>query len=292
MKKTFTAEAYESLYDREAGEAEYAELVRDPRVKVYRARETSAGDILDVNIGAVWNARGEARRAKEAKRAQSAAAIAKRNDRETERRIEGLLNENFGTNDLALVLTFREAGIDPKKAVDRYLRKLRRDMEKEGRELRYLYMIETVDREGEPLRSHVHIFLNKEAGRERAESIWRRWYGIANATRLEADENGLSGFAAYIQKAPRTVRRQRRWACSRNLRKPKVRRSTRLPGGKLLTKKFLLELINGKRDIRGELEQRFTGYRVLRTEVRRSEYASGVWIDVRMTRYGVTAQSE
>lgn len=285
MRKTeYAAERYEELYDREIGEQEYAEAVKEKRVKVYRARSTRAGGVLDINIGAVWNAKGEAARAKAAKRAQNPEVIERRNERETERRIEGLLNANFGTGDLAIVLTFKDTETDPRKALRWYLGKLKKEMKAEGKELRYLYMIETADRDGEALRRHIHMFLPKEAGRERAEQLWRGRYGIANATRLEADENGLSGFAKYVQKAKRTVRKARRWAGSRNLKKPEVRRSVRLPGGKQLTKKLVYEIVSGQRDARQLFENAYKGWRLIRFEVRGSDYAAGVYLDVRMTR--------
>lgn len=283
--KGYSAEAYSGLYDQRIGEQEYAEAVRGRGVKVYRNRSTRAGAVLDLNICAVWNARGEASRAKAAKRAQSPEVIARRNERETARRIEGLINANFGAGDVALYLTFAEAEQDARAALKWYVRTLRREHARQGcADLRYLYMHESSDGDGAPVREHIHIVLSGELGRDRLESIWRERYGIANGTRLQPNENGLSGFAHYIQKAPRKGRRVRRWACSRNLKKPEERRSTRLPDGRTLTKKLVYDLISGKRDAKATLEAAYPGWRFLRMEMRRSEYVSGVYLDIRMTK--------
>lgn len=282
--KRYTAEEYRVLYDRKLGEDEYADAIRSKGVKVYRARSVMAGPVLDLNICAVWNARGEARKAGEAKRKQSAAVMEKHNAKERVRKIGGLINENFGEGDYALYLSFAEIE-DVRKALRWFIRACANAHKKCGAEFKYLYVIECADGEGKPVRPHIHIFVDGSLPREFYEDLWRGKYGIANATRLQPDENGLSGFAHYVQKAPRNVQRVRRWACSRNLKKPEERRSCRLPNGKRLTKKLVLEMVSGKRDMKAMLEEAYPGYRFLGMEIRSSEYASGVYIDVRMTRY-------
>lgn len=294
-KKTavFLAEEYEELYDRaltEAdGEAEYKKAVLDKGVRVYRARQTYAGRQLDVQLSAVWNARAEATSAKKARKAQSRETIERRNDKNTQRRIEGLLNENFGAGDVAMYLTMGKKETDVRAALKWFIRECRKRFKREGRgEFRYLYIVETVDREGEPLRAHVHIFLPEGPGRDAYEDLWRSRYGIANGTRLEPDENGLAGFAKYVMKEKRTETRTRRWACSRNLREPEIRRSTRIGKGKKLTKRFIYDLVTGRRDIKAELESAYPGYRLVSWECAESEYVSGVYLNIRLTRFCVS----
>ena len=105
-----------------------------------------------------------------------------------------------------------------------------------------------------------------------------------NGTRLMPDENGLTGIAKYIHKAPRGEKRVRRWACSRNLKKPEERRSTRLPNGKTLSKRFLYDLVSGKYDAKEVFETVYRGYRFLGMQIRQSEYVSSVYVDIKMSR--------
>jgi len=285
--RRYSAEAYADLYDREIGEEEYAEAVKSKGVKIYRNRSTRAGAVLDLNICAVWNAKGEATKAKAARRAQSPEVIARRNERETARRISGMVNENFGEGDIAMYLSFAEEEQDVRKALRWFIRRCAWEHKKRGlAEFRYLYILESADGEGNPVRPHIHIFLDGALSRDFYEDLWRSRYGIANGTRLHPDENGLTGFAHYIQKAPRATRRVRRWACSKNLRKPEERRSTRLPGGKALTKKLVYELASGKRDAKTTFEAAYPGWRFLHMEIRQSEHVAGVYIDIRMTKHG------
>lgn len=288
--KGYSAEAYADLYDQRIGEEEYAEAVRSRGVKVYRNRSTCAGAVLDLNICAVWDARGQAMRAGQARRSQSAEVIERRNERETARRIEGLVNNNFGADDFALFCSFRDEAdaADAKKAIRWFIRRCAAEHRRRGEEeFKYLYIHESSDGEGNAVRPHIHIFVDGALSRDWYEDLWRSRYGIANGTRMRPDENGLTGFAHYIQKAPRKMRRVRRWACSRNLKKPEERRSTRLPNGKRLTKKFVYELISGQRDAKATFEAAYPGWRFLRMEARQSEHVAGVYLDIRLTKHGV-----
>lgn len=282
--KGYSAERYADLYEQAVGEAEYEEAIRARGVKVYRNRSVKAGDVLDLNICAVWNAKGESTKAKTARRQQSQAVIDRRNAKETARKTSGLINENFGAGDFALVLSFVEDDVDPRKAIRWYIQRCAQAHKKNGAEFRYLYIIESADGEGNAVRPHIHIFVDGDLPRDWYEDLWRNRFGIANGTRLRPDENGLTGFAHYIQKAPRGTKKVRRWACSRNLRKPEERRSTRLPNGKTLTKKLVFDMVSGKKDLRSMLEQSYPGYRFISMEVRQSEHVSGVYIDIRMSK--------
>ena len=283
-KQTYSAEKFADLYNQTVGETEYAEAINARGVKVYRNRSTKAGDMLDLNICAVWNTRGEMSKAKAARRKQSPDVIERRNARETERRIIGLLNANFGEDDYALFLSFDDETIDARKALLWFIRKCADEHKKIGASFRYLYMIERLSRDGIPLRQHIHIFVDGELPREWYEVAWRSRFGIANGTRLMPDENGLTGIAKYIHKAPRGEKHVRRWACSRNLKKPEEHRSTRLPNGKTLTKKFLYDLVSGKYDAREVFETVYRGYRFLSMQVRQSEYIAGMYIYIKMSR--------
>jgi hypothetical protein len=139
-------------------------------------------------------------------REQSPETIENRNNHNAERRISQLLNTNFRTGDYAMYLTFRHeprSWDEAHKALEWYIKELRKRFKKAGKTLIYLYVYECADKDGEPVRQHFHIFINGGIERDLAEDIWRKKYGKANSTRLEQDEYGLTGFGCYVLKAPR-----------------------------------------------------------------------------------------
>lgn len=290
MRQTYGAEAYQSLYDIDIGEVEYRDAMATKGVKAYRRKEITAGAVKDIELCAVWNTRSEAGRARAALRGQSAETIERRNQRNAEKTVERIVNANFKTGDIALYLTMaREATADElKKAIVWYIREIRRTIRRAGiidADFKYLYIIEQADRDGHAIRPHIHIFVTGLLGRDWLEEKWRARYGIANATRLVPDEDGLSGFARYIQKAKRDVRRQRRWACSRNCVRPQPTRSTRLPGGKVLTKKLIADIASGRKDVRAIFEKAYPGWMFVGMRVKRSEWAAGIYVEIRMRRW-------
>lgn len=285
MKQHYSAERYEAIYDKD-GEAEYLEAISRKHVSVYRRKTTFAGDILEDDLGAVWNVKSEATNAKKALKAQSRETIENRNIRNAERKIEQLLNTNYSTGDLALYATFARQPRnweEAHKAIDWYIRELRKIRKERGMsELTYLYIFESADKDGVPVHQHFHIFLNAGIDRNEVERIWREKYGRANTTSLYQDEYGLTGFGYYVLKAPRDVKNRRKWAGSRNLRMPDVTRSTKLPNGQRITKKLMLDILAGKKDVKRVFEEAYKGYVFLDAKPKYSDYASGVYLYVRM----------
>lgn len=295
MRQTYVAEAYQSLYDIDIGEAEYRDAMATKGVKVYRRKEITSGPIKEIEVCAVWNAKSEAGRARAAMRSQSAETIERRNQRNAEKTVERLVNANFKAGDIALYLTMRKEtdAAELKKALTWYIKEIRREMKREGiaDAMRYLYIIEQADRDGNAVRPHIHMFVTGQLERDWLEEKWRARHGIANATRLVPDENGLSGFARYIQKAKRDVRRARRWACSRNCERPQPKRSTRLPGGKVITRRLIADIVSGRKDAKALFEKAYPGWIFVNMRAKMSEWVAGVYLDVRMRRWSENEQT-
>ena len=146
---------------------------------------------------------------------------AKLNERDSEKRMGRILLDNFGESDLEVDLTCagEESAEGAVKAMTKYLRKLRKMYREAGEELRYLYIWEQGKKSS---RVHIHLILNAgPLGRDRLEELWNR--GHANSRRLRLDETGLAGLTEYLTKKSRAGKRapgQRRWSCSKNLRRP------------------------------------------------------------------------
>jgi len=282
--RTYAAERYEAIYNSDA-QPENLDAVMHQSVKGYRNKAQFCGDILENDICATWNAKGQASEAKKGLREQSPETIENRNNHNAERRITQLLNTNFKTDDLAMYLSFRvepESWEQAHRAIEWYVKALRKLYKAHEQELMYLYIYECADRDGTPIRQHFHIFVNDCNFRNDAENIWRRKFGKANGTRLEQDEYGLTGFACYVVKAPRGVKRLRRWAGSQTQKEPDVSRSTRLPSGQRITKKLMADMLSGKKDIKEVFERAYRGFAFVDARTKYSQYASGVYLYVRM----------
>lgn len=101
-------------------------------------------------------------------------------------------------------------------------------------ELKYILVTESGEKEeGEPIRIHHHLIINKGIDRDQLENMWRKTQrgrkkkekepellGWINADRLQPDKNGLEALAMYLTKRPN---RKKRWSSSRNLKKPIMR---------------------------------------------------------------------
>jgi hypothetical protein len=283
-KQQYAAERYEAIYDHDTRD-DFLDAIGHPSVKAYRNKAQFCGEILENDVCATWNAKAQSSAARTAMREQSPETIENRNNHNAERRISQLLNTNFKSGDYAMYLSFRHEprGWDEAhKALEWYIKALRKSYKAAGKELTYLYVYECANKDGEAVRQHFHIFINGEIDRDLAEDIWRSKYGKANSTRLEQDEYGLTGFGCYVLKAPRGVKNLRRWAGSQNLKQPDVTRSTRLPSGQRITKKLMLDMISGKKDIKEVFERAYRDYVFIDARTKYSQYASGVYLYVRM----------
>lgn len=287
MRTAFSAERYEDLYAVD-GERELLDAIAR-NVSTYGVKEQYAGRMLEADLYAFWNTRGEASEAKKARKAQNKTVIENRNIRNTERKITHLVNTNFPTGSIEMYATFTDVPGSKKtaaQAMNWFIKKLRAIYKAAGKELRYLYIEEERGRDGDPIRYHYHIFLNtiEEISRDEIEDIWRGRYGIANSTRLVENEFGLTGMSVYVMKAPRSAKNQRRWACSRNLLQPEVRRSTRFPNRKCVTKKLMTDILENRVDAKEFFETAYAGYRFIDIRSKTSEYVGGVYVYVRMRR--------
>lgn len=285
MNRTYSAERYEDLYSVD-GERELREAIAR-NVSTYGVKSQYAGEMLEADCYAFWNTRGESSVAKKTSKAQSKAVIENRNIRNTQRKITQLVNTNFPTGSIEMYTTFiaePESKKAAAQAMSWFIKKIRAIYKAAGKELKYLYIEEERGRDGEPLRYHYHIFLNtiKEISRDEIEDIWRGRYGIANSTRLVENEFGLTGISVYIMKAPRAVKNRRRWACSRNLVQPEIRRSARFPNRKCVTKRLLTDLLENRVDAKEYFEAAYAGYRFIDIRAKTSEYVGGVYVYVRM----------
>lgn len=159
------------------------------------------------------------------------------NDKNARRKFIQIGEANFGKDDISLTLTYSDEMLpktieEAEKEVQNFLRRVKRARQKEGLEnLKYMLVTSYRDEEGEMVRVHHHIMMNKGLDRDKLEGLWRKKrekgekegkpIGRANADRIQPDYNtGITELCSYLAKNPT---QKKRWSSSQNLIRPESR---------------------------------------------------------------------
>lgn len=266
---------YEILFDAEKETEPRLWSTEASRIPVgrmgYRVRTIKAGPRLEAEIYPVFG-REQEKAARRAKANATIEAQRRLNLERAKRYMVQLADANFTAEDISLTLTY--AGTPPEynralKDVKNFLNKTKRLRAKRKlSELKYIYTVEG-NEDGEKRRIHVHMLMSGGIGREELETLWAK--GYANADRLQPNENGLEGIARYMMKQQRN---RRRWACSRNLKRPKTRtRDCKISNSRV--KHIAYDFDNDAKQIMEKLYQR---YHFVSSRVFYSDVVDGVYI--------------
>ena len=272
MKATFTTEQDYALPDRPQGKSGRAGVL------MQRTKTVKAGDFLECEIFPVVMMDSAQR---EKRRKKSKEEITRANEERARRKLERLLNANFGEGDLLLHLTMAKPCpyAEMQQAVRNYIARLKYRAEKTCTACKYVYVIETTG-EGERQRHHVHMVLGTRDGqwitRDAAECLWK--HGLARADRCQRQEKGLCGFARYITMRKATQERlmRRSWGASKGLRQPTVtvsdRKFTRGAAGRIAR--------GVEEDARAIFEKKYPGYRLIQdsVKIKYSDFLPGAYI--------------
>jgi len=179
-----------------------------------------AGKTIDVTIKVASGCHGGKRKPKMNITSEK---VQRNNDRLAVKELTRKLNANFVTGDLHVVLTYEIAPekLQAKKDRETFIRKLRKEMTGQGKELKYIAVTEY-----EHTRVHHHLVLSA-VDIDTLSRVWDK--GYVRTTVL--DESGqYSKLAEYlIKETQKTFREEgsvykRRYSCSGNLIKPQVTR--------------------------------------------------------------------
>ena len=301
MKLTDAAR-YEILYDLPKGE------FNEREVGAIRTKTIRSGDTLEIEAFPLIRISAEAKRERE--RRKSSQAQQRLNLNNARKRVCRLIETNFGAGDYAVHFTFDygayHAGHENKdeyisrmmkngmpltehearKEIKNYLRRLKREMARsgtEGKELKYLYVIESGkesapdDPNPTPTKYHVHAVISAPGlSRETVEGLWQK--GYVNADRLNVCHNGLQALSKYITKSNKF---SRRWAHSRNLKEPTITVSDRKIS-KRRAAAMAMDVMQFGREI---LEKIYPEYQLQEdAAVRFSDFVPGAYIYARMRR--------
>ncbi len=191
---------------------------------MYAQKEITAGKIRELEIYPEFT-RSQAKKDKSIKRKSN-----KQNDKNSRKRLERLINANFGEGDIWCTLTYDNEHMPESieqavKKMNYYIKKLNRVRKKKGLlNCRYVYVTEHCGS-----RCHHHIVMDGDLSMDEIEAAWP--YGRRNNTRRIADDpQGVTGIARYIAKEPRSKKEKsrKRWNCSKGLKKPKERKNHQL----------------------------------------------------------------
>ena len=249
-------------------------------VLLQRTKTVKAGDFLECEIFPVVAMEPGIR---ERRQKKSPEAIRRINERNAIKRLERLMNANFGPGDLLPHLTMAAACTEEEMmgVVRAFIRRLRRLAKKRGSALRYIYVLESTGA-GDSLKWHVHMVCNGDfASRDEVEKMWR--HGLARVDRCQRMEKGLCGFARYITMRKETQARllRRRWACSKGLKQPTIT-SSDSKFSRAACAKIARE---AEGDARALFEKKYPGYRLIEQPmIRYSDWLPGVYIYAMMER--------
>lgn len=187
--------------------------------RTYRERKYVCGDYIEVAIFPVYNqTRGRNQRKKPTSEIQK-----KLNKRHATDRLRRLLHTNFTPKDLFVTLTFDEDSLpetvaDCQRAVQNFLRRVKRKYAKAGIEPKYIYIIEYGE---EHRRLHAHLVITNGLSRDELSALWGQ--GTVSAERLRFEKDGLTALAVYLTKGNDDEGDRptfKRWCGSRSLEKP------------------------------------------------------------------------
>ncbi|NCB52269.1 MAG: hypothetical protein EOM54_10360 [Clostridia bacterium] len=154
------------------------------------------------------------------------------NDREAVKRLARLINCNFRPEDMWITLTYSDAGfpglsgmeINEAKAraahdLTLFLRRMKRAVEKNGGEWRYITVTSDMDGEtGEVVRPHHHIIMPR-AAYELCKKNWKLGTVDMQTLRHQADYTAI---AVYLVRQVRKTPDAKKWNCSRGMNKPEI----------------------------------------------------------------------
>jgi len=205
----YTLNNYEDLFLKRALDTreQQAAALKCKDIIKYKTKTIVSGPMLECEIYPIWKTSKKSIREKVRKESRKAQRSI--NNKNAVKRVIRLINTNFGSKDIWMTLTYKENPTEDqgRKDIQNYIRRLKRRVE----DLKYIYVTESGDK-----RTHHHIILNIH-DRDMAETLWNK--GRTQARLLQPDDYGLEGMARYITKQKKN---NKRYACSRNLKKPKV----------------------------------------------------------------------
>ena len=183
-----------------------------------RTKKYYCGDYLEIEVFNVSPKKKVIARARKQK--ESSPAQKKLNEKKRIRYFIRLANSNFGKGDFTVELTYDDEHLPDSrdrilKDIKNYVKRMKRTCA-DPSNVKYIYVISNNKGDGsaERARAHVHMFISG-VSRDVIEDKWGK--GYVNTDRLQMNEYGAAGKAAYMARQSKS---ERSWGGSQNLKKP------------------------------------------------------------------------
>lgn len=265
--------AYEDTYD------DRLQLLGDKNIVKYRTKTIKSGDVVECEVYPIWNSKASLSRAPKSKKSRPAQKNL--NDKNALKYVIRLVNANFTDKDIWGTFTYETRKLpktveDADKSFGNFIRRLKYYADKHGfPPVKYVYWteFESDEKKGKH-RVHHHIITNFP-DRDVAEKLWRN--GARTQTRrLQADESGYEGAVRYCMKDPKGTKK---YKASKNLQKPIV-----TIADTKFTRRKVERIVRGEENSVDIFEKLYPGYDMIHYEHKLSEYVTGAYLYVKMSR--------
>lgn len=245
-------------------------------ITCYRTKTIKSGDMLECISYPVYKKQSQMRAAREKVTGTAQAEVNRRN---AVRRVERMVQCNFGKNAVIVTCTYEGAcpeEAEAEKQLDLYLARLRRAAKKNGQELKYVAVTER----SSTGRVHHHMIL-QGVDRDTAEGKWKR--GYCNARRYQQRSEQFVGIVRYMLKYRSTqdMLVSRRVRTSHGMRMPVERVSDHKISIRRM-ERMAEDMQEQGMQILGKVYPEYELHE--RPTIRRSEFLPGAYLYARMWR--------
>jgi len=222
---------YEAAYNKDVADLNewfVEQMFSHGKKMVYALKEITAGEQFEIEIYPQFRKMDDVPKEGQRTARDNSRAQKNLNDKNARKYVERLINQNFGSCDIWLTLTYDEDHIPPDGDIDaavrnmqNYIRRVNYQRKKQGLpNAKYVYVTEYNPDAG--VRWHHHIVMDGALDMDTVEKCWGQ--GSRNEVRrLQKDENGLSGMAGYLVKEKQRIKSEKRWNSSKGLQDPDIR---------------------------------------------------------------------
>lgn len=269
----------DEVYAYEDTDDERLQLLGDKNIVQYRTKTIKSGEVVECEVYPIWNNKSSISRAPRTKR--SSKSQKNLNAKNALKYVIRLVNANFTDKDIWGTFTYETKKLpktveEADKVFANFIRRLKYYAQKNNfPALKYVYFteFESDEKKGKH-RVHHHIITNFP-DRDVAEKLWRN--GARKQTRrLQADESGYEGCVRYCMKDPKGTKK---YKASKNLVKPIV-----TIADTKFTRRKVERIIKGETNAVEIFEKLYAGYDMIHYEHKFSEYVTGAYLYVKMSR--------
>lgn len=259
----------------EFSQEEIDQKLRSKALTKYRRKTIRSGKLIEVEIYPLWDTKVLNRGCKDK---ISSDKQQRQNEKNRRKHIVRLVHCNFKEGDLWITVGYG-TGKEPKddeeayRHISNYIRALKRVAEKEGTELKYIYVTEKSSNG----RYHHHLLCNVK-DRDLAEKRWKHGK-YPQARRVSEQEGSLEGLANYLCKEVKEIKNKKSYGSSKNLKQPTI-----TIADSAVKKSKVEKLARNENDLIEYAVKEYDGVNFISSKVLYSDYCDGAYVYLKMIR--------